>query len=52
SVYVWYYGDYAKTTVIHRDFAEATERSFWKITVDHRDSDMSTVIPNIGSIFV
>jgi hypothetical protein len=47
SYNVWYHGGYVRVTVTHRDFIEATECSFWKITVDHRDSGIFTVIPNI-----
>jgi hypothetical protein len=36
--YVWYHDGYVRITVTHRDFTEATECSFWKITVDYRDS--------------
>jgi hypothetical protein len=32
--------------VTQRDFTEATEYNFWEITVDHRDSGISTVIPS------
>jgi hypothetical protein len=39
---------YARITVTHRDFTEVTLCSFCKIMVNHRDSDISTVIPNIG----
>jgi hypothetical protein len=42
TAYVWYHGRYVRITVIYRDFAEATESSFWKIKVDHRDSDILT----------
>jgi hypothetical protein len=45
--YVWHHGMYVRITLTHRDFREATECSFWKITVAHRDSDIFTVIPNI-----
>jgi hypothetical protein len=34
----------------HRDFAEATKCSFGRVTVDSRDSDISTVIPNIHNV--
>jgi hypothetical protein len=40
--------EYAKITVIHRDFSEAIKCSFCEITVDHRDSGVSTMIANIG----
>ena len=36
-VYVWYHNGNTRITVI----------LFYKITVDHRDSDISTVIPNM-----
>jgi hypothetical protein len=51
EIYVWYYGGYVRITVTHRDFTEATECRFWKITVDYRDSGISTVIPNIEEDF-
>jgi hypothetical protein len=40
-VYARYRSEYDRITVIHHDFVEATQSSFWKITVSH-----STVIPN------
>jgi hypothetical protein len=40
-------GGYVRIKVTHRDFSKVTECSFWKIIVDHRDSGISTVIPNI-----
>ncbi|PNX96052.1 30S ribosomal protein s16 [Trifolium pratense] len=40
--------DRVKITVTHRDFIEATVCSFSNIKTDHRDSGISTVIPNIG----
>jgi hypothetical protein len=46
-VYTWYNGKYNRIMVVHRDFAEAAKCSFWKITLDHRHFDISTVIPNI-----
>jgi hypothetical protein len=48
--YVWYHGGYAGITVIHRNFSKATLCSFCKITVSHRNSDISTIIPNIGLV--
>jgi hypothetical protein len=53
-VCVWYHGiaRYARITVTHRDFTEATKVSYKsvasvKITVSHRgDSGISVVIPN------
>jgi hypothetical protein len=45
--YVWYHDWYVKITVTHCDFTEATECNFWKITVNYRDSGISTVIANI-----
>jgi hypothetical protein len=32
--------------MIHRDFIETTGCNFWKITVDHGDSEILTMIPN------
>jgi hypothetical protein len=46
-MYVWYHGEYVRITVIHRDFAEATECRFCKIIIGHRDFKISTVIPDI-----
>jgi Zn-dependent M32 family carboxypeptidase len=40
--YVWYHSGHIRITVTHHDFTEATECSFWKITVDYRDSSIST----------
>ncbi|PNX54312.1 histone-lysine N-methyltransferase ATXR2-like protein, partial [Trifolium pratense] len=51
KMYVWYHDGYARITVIYGDFPKATEHNFCKITMGHRDSDTSTVIPNIGFIF-
>jgi hypothetical protein len=51
-VYVWYHRRYARITVIHRDFPKATLCSFCKITVSHCDSDISTILPNIGEIML
>jgi hypothetical protein len=45
--YIWYHGGYVRITVTHCNFTETTECSFWKITVDHRDSSISTMIPKI-----
>jgi hypothetical protein len=39
SVDVWDHTGYARITVIHRNFLEATPYNFWKITADQRDSD-------------
>jgi hypothetical protein len=44
SACVWYHDEYVRITVAHCDFTEVTECSFWKIMVDHRNSDISTVI--------
>jgi hypothetical protein len=50
SAYVWYHGECVRITMTtYHDFADATLCSFWKIIVDHRDSDISTVIPNTHS---
>jgi hypothetical protein len=38
--------------VTYSDFAEVTLCGFWKITVDHRDSDISSVIPNTNIMFL
>lgn len=40
-----HHGGYAKNTMIHRDFANLY--NFWKITVSHRDSDISSVTPDM-----
>jgi hypothetical protein len=48
---VWYHGGYMIITVIHLDFSKATLNSFCKITVNHRDSGVLTVIPNIHLVF-
>lgn len=45
-VYVWCYDGYVRIMVIYHDFSKNTLCSFYKIMMDHRDSDISTVIPN------
>jgi hypothetical protein len=51
-VYVWYHGVYVRIKVTHRDSTETTECNFCKITVNHRDSNISTVIPNTHYIIL
>jgi hypothetical protein len=52
KAYVWYYGKYARITILHRDFSKAIEYRFCKIMVDRRDSYISIVIPDIDSCHV
>jgi len=42
-MHVCYHNDYPIITIIYCDFAEATKCSFWKITMDCRDSDIFTL---------
>jgi hypothetical protein len=51
-VNVWYHGEYIRITVIRRYFAEATKCIFWKITMNHCDSDLLTMISNIPLVFL
>jgi hypothetical protein len=52
KAYVWYYGKYARITIFHRDFSKAIEYRFCKIMVDHCDSYISIVIPDIDPCHV
>jgi hypothetical protein len=44
----WYHGEYVRITVIYRDFSKVRLCSFCKTTVNHCDSNIPTMIPNIG----